>query len=81
MNRDLFLAILAMDSYNRGYGQNVKLEVGDDVTGRNEIGRKLGNAVISAQNITAAAQAAGFYAIAYEWNGETMISYRGTDSP
>ncbi len=24
MNRDLFLVILSMDSYNRGYGQNVK---------------------------------------------------------
>jgi hypothetical protein len=23
--------------------------------------------------------AAGFYAIAYNWNGETVISYRGTD--
>ena len=24
MNRDLFLAILSMDSYNRGYGQGIK---------------------------------------------------------
>jgi hypothetical protein len=24
MNRDLFLAILSMDSYNRGYGQSIK---------------------------------------------------------
>jgi hypothetical protein len=24
MNRDLFLAILSMDSYNRGYGQGLK---------------------------------------------------------
>ncbi|WOE76094.1 hypothetical protein [Alterisphingorhabdus coralli] len=23
----------------------------------------------------------GFYAIAYEWNGETVISYRGTNFP
>jgi hypothetical protein len=23
MNRDLFLAILSMDSYNRGYGQHI----------------------------------------------------------
>jgi hypothetical protein len=23
MNRDLFLSILAMDSYNRGYGQGI----------------------------------------------------------
>jgi hypothetical protein len=26
MNRDLFLAILSMDSYNRGYGQGVQLQ-------------------------------------------------------
>ena len=26
MNRDLFLAILAMDSYNRDYGAGVKIE-------------------------------------------------------
>jgi hypothetical protein len=24
MNKDLLLAILAMDSYNRGYGQHIK---------------------------------------------------------
>ncbi|WP_152553568.1 hypothetical protein [Erythrobacter longus] len=26
-------------------------------------------------------EAAGFYAIAYEWQGETIISYRGTNFP
>jgi hypothetical protein len=25
MNRDVFLSILAMDSYNRGYGANVEV--------------------------------------------------------
>ena len=28
MNRDLFLAILSMDLYNRGYGQGVILNPG-----------------------------------------------------
>ena len=75
MNRDVFLSLLALDSYNRGYGRNVF------VTGAsaeaNETGRWLGNAEIltdSVQEIGADAQAAGFYAIAYEWNGETIIS-------
>ncbi len=26
------------------------------------------------------AVAAGFYAVSYDWNGETVISYRGTDT-
>lgn len=40
MNRDLFLAILAMDSYNRGYGRRLKVgENGPDGPGDNlEIG-------------------------------------------
>ena len=44
MNRELFLAILAMDSYNRGYGQGVRLRSGEtgDV---NELDRVLGNGI------------------------------------
>lgn len=76
MNRDLFLAILSIDSYNRGYNVGV--------TGLT-VGGAIGSATILTDASTeldpAAAQAAGFYAIAYEWNGETVISYRGTDSP
>lgn len=26
MNRDVFLSILAMDSYNRGYGEGLRVE-------------------------------------------------------
>jgi len=27
MNADLYKAILAMDSYNRGYGESIKLQI------------------------------------------------------
>jgi hypothetical protein len=84
-----------MDSYNRGYGQGVKLTIGDANTGVNEGGRQLGNATIILQSDVDAGKpgvAAGFYAIAYDVsqmkdaNGDplfgtdgTVIAYRGTD--
>lgn len=79
MSRDLFLAILAMDSYNRGYNQSVgglpeEGSLGSaTIVSRSEIFGSEADAVF--QNW----QDAGFYAIAYNWNGETIISYRGTD--
>ena len=78
MNNDVFLSLLALDAYNRGYGQNVLLNDTDDFAGQNELGRSIGNASITFQNISLQAQAAGFYASANDWNGETIISYRGT---
>lgn len=79
MNRDLFLSLLALDSYNRGYGK--RLIVAGSNSGRDsgEAGRQLGNATISEQDISDSAFDAGFYAIAYDWNGEKIFSYRGTD--
>jgi hypothetical protein len=78
MNRDLFLSILALDSYNRGYGQRVS---GLANTGL------LGNARIKTDSIVefdsaggTPSQDADFYAVAYTYNGETIISYRGTDN-
>jgi hypothetical protein len=71
MNRDLFLALLSMDSYNRGYGQNV--------TGLPNLG-SIGNATIVDIALPAGSVAAGFYAIAYDWNGEKVIAYRGSAS-
>lgn len=75
MNRDVFLFLLALDSYNRGCGANV--EIGGAK------GSEIGTAVIgeNADTLLApgAAQEAGFYAIAYEWYGETIIPYRGTN--
>lgn len=79
MNRDVLLSLLALDSYNRGYGQNLLVEAGDSMTGQNELGRFVGTAQIIRQDITVAAQAAGFYAIAYQLGSETIISYRGTN--
>lgn len=38
MNRDVFLSLLALDAYNRGYGQNVLLRKDDKITGQNELG-------------------------------------------
>ena len=79
MNRDLFLAILAMDSYNRGHTQKLLIQEGDSLSDQDEIGRKIGDATITESDLTQKAKDAGFYAIAYDWNGETVVSYRGTD--
>lgn len=81
MNREVFLSLLALDAYNRGYGQTLLLNEGDSFAGTNEVDRRIGTVRISAQDITDEAQAAGLYAIAYDWNGETVISYRGTNFP
>ena len=72
---DLMYAILALDSYNRGYGAGInKLE---------EVGSKAKIGTFSiVQNISQAGwEAKGFYALAYRnSSGETIISYRGTDA-
>ncbi len=83
MNRDLFLAILSMDSYNRGYGEGI-------IGLSNVVGTQIGKAQLSAdsvQKLGAPAQAAGFYALAYDMtgvsgfaSGERVIAYRGTDN-
>jgi hypothetical protein len=86
ISKDLFLAILSMDAYNRGYGAGLTNEDVGAQGGLGETGQ-LGNATL----LTRASlglddqayqnwQAAGFYALAYQWNGETVIAYRGTDN-
>lgn len=76
---ELMYAILAMDSYNRGYNPGITLT-----------GTQVGNATIGVDSAVLNTdpndpnridQDAGFYAVAYHWNGETIISYRGTDNP
>jgi hypothetical protein len=71
---DLMLSILAMDSYNRGYGEGI---VGLSAAA----GTMIGDAKIirDANDPGGIARSAGFYAVAYDWNGKTVISYRGTD--
>jgi hypothetical protein len=86
VNREVFLSLLALDAYNRGYGQTVIATKGDTNSGVNEIGRSIGNARVSAQSDVdpdSNGVNAGFYAIAYDWNNsgntETVISFRGTN--
>ncbi len=74
MNRDVFLSILALDSYNRGYEPGLDLGTSSDASGT-----QIGNATISKNKGDADARDASFYAIAYNWEGETIISYRGSD--
>ncbi len=72
--KDLLLAILAMDSYNRGYDEGIK--------GLGGVGSKIGAATFKQESSTIERSVevnAGFYAAAYELPGETVISFRGTD--
>jgi hypothetical protein len=77
LDRNVFLSLLALDAYNRGQGAGVgKLDSIPNVS-------KIGNATIlndSDRLFGEDAITAGFYAIAYDWNGETVISYRSTAS-
>lgn len=81
MNADLLKAILAMDSYNRGY--NKGLDLGD---GNDPIDLQIGEAtVIGQSNVSGASDEVGasFYAISYQIgygpDPEIIIAYRGTD--
>ncbi len=72
ISRDLFLSILALDAYNRGYGAGVNgLSEAKYTT--------LGNAEVD-KSSGIEGQAKGFYGIAYTWGTEKVISYRGTDT-
>jgi Protein of unknown function (DUF2974) len=70
MNRDLMLAVLSMDAYNQGYN-----------AGLTNVGSYIGFAHVIDVTTRADAEAvsASFAAVAYDWNGETVISFRGTD--
>ena len=69
-NKDLLLAILAMDSYNQGYEPGLA-----------HGSKTIGSATFKdpENTVTNAWQAAGFYAAAYSTPFGTVISYRGTD--
>jgi Ca2+-binding RTX toxin-like protein len=80
MNRDLLLAILAMDSYNRGYNARVSFNGNDDT-----YGSSIGTASVIASKGDVTAQQASYYSIAYSLGPEAggsnqiVIAYRGTD--
>jgi hypothetical protein len=87
ISQELMLAILSMDAYNRGYGAGISdgnhIIDGVDHGLGDAIDTQIGTATItsfSSSDPNSEAVAAGFYAVAYEWNGETVISYRGTDT-
>jgi len=76
MTKDLLLAILSMDTYNRGYGPGIT-GLSDD------LGTQIGTATISNRTSSLANSpevAAGFYAVAYDTEYGKVIAYRGTDS-
>jgi hypothetical protein len=86
MNDILMNAILAMDSYNRGYGDVIKLEgnaVGEATVLTTEIDGVTVNFDSAVIRDTETGERLddniGFYALAYSYNGETIISYRGTN--
>jgi hypothetical protein len=82
MNQDLFKAILAMDSYNRGYAPGIKFGNLSNGSSEDGAGTGIGSATIYDTAGDAAAQSIGFYGIAYQLaSGEKVISYRGTDDP
>jgi hypothetical protein len=80
ISKELMLALLALDSYNRGYGQGI--------TGLGDAGAKIGNATMLNVPIPSGSQATGFYASAYTLDkavgdmpaGTKIISYRDTES-
>lgn len=92
ISKDLFLAILSMDSYNRGYnagisdGEGATDEDGNDADGLGEAGEKIGAVTVLDFDLPDNSQSAGFYALAYDIGangpeglaGTTVISYRGT---
>ena len=60
---DLFLAILALDSYNRGYDSGIIVPG----SVQNEIGGA--HVLTFPQSVSSDWVSAGFYAVAYEWGG------------
>ncbi|MFD0915921.1 hypothetical protein ACFQ14_05835 [Pseudahrensia aquimaris] len=79
ISKDLLLALLSMDSYNRGYGAGIS-GLDDSSDGSVKIGDATISKNIEDASLSAEAQAAGFYAIAYETEDYgTFIAYCGTD--
>jgi hypothetical protein len=82
--RDLLLAILAMDSYNRGYDEGIS-GLGGTGSKIGEATFKLDSSVLKDDAGNSVHESTGFYASSYTLdagtkNETTVISYRGTDA-
>lgn len=86
LSNQLTKAILSMDVYNRGYDAGINV-TGDSLGTINIQKTTLDgvevfqDSAILVDPVTKARldQPIGFYALAYEYQGDTIISYRGTD--
>jgi hypothetical protein len=76
MDKPLFLSILAMDSYNRGYGSGINLGANSDANGT-----RISSAIILVRNGGAEARSAGFYALAYDVDDVTASNGSHLFSP
>ena len=74
---DLIYAILAMDSYNRGYGSGINglAQSAGTKVGIWNITKNTDDSQVQGPAFTA-----GFYALAYQNAADVVISYRGTDN-
>lgn len=83
ISKDLFLAILSMDAYNRGYDAGINDAGQGDLDGLGDAnGTKIGTATItraSDSDPNSAEVAASFYALSYNTQYGQVISYRGTN--
>ena len=83
ISKELFLAILSMDAYNRGYGAGIADGGANDPDGLGDsFGTRIGAATItqaSDSDPLSDEVTAGFYAVAYDTPYGKVISYRGTD--
>lgn len=73
ISNDLFMAILAMDAYNRGYNAGM----GNAQNGLGGVGSQIGNATVSKQSNFADGSPelnASFYAQSYTLDGKTIVA-------
>lgn len=73
ISKELMLAILSMDAYNQGYGKGID-------HGKTKIGSATFLGESDVDEGTEGVNA-GFYAVSYDTDYGTVISYRGTDNP
>lgn len=76
ISRELMLAVLAMDTYHRGYLPGLKMPGTRTGEAAPAI---IGSASIDTARDQPEAQDISFFAQSYTLNGETIIGYRGTD--